>query len=624
MRVLVVTESFLPSVNGVTGSVLRVLEHLRRQDHTALVVAPEGGPEEHEGTRVVRVPSVSLPGVSALPVGLPTRRLQERTARFQPDVVHLASPLMLGAGGLAAARRLGVPTVAVYQTDLAKFVRSYGAGMTARTAWRWLCRLHKQADRTLAPSAAAADALVASGVERVYRWGRGVDAAQFAPARRDTALRRRLAPGGELLVGYVGRLAPEKHVERLAVLAGLEGVRLVVVGDGPARPRLERLRRRHAAAGAEGRLRPCGSSSSPTSTAPAPGACAPPCTTSARGTSPAATPSSSSSPGPRRETALLPSGVQRITLPVPRIPGTGGYRLLDPHRVERLPCRAGPGPHRGARPAHAARARPLDRSARRVQLDDQPRARRPAARAVRVPPGAGAAGRGPAQRAAGRRVRRRGVRDGVRPGRVRPDRRERAARAVRRRPRHLHPRPPGPRLRRELADGAGVLLVHCGRLSREKHPQRSIDTVAALHAAGMRVRLAIAGDGPMRRTLERGARHLPVTFLRFLGHRRDVARLLASADVALAPGPHETFGLAALEALACGTPVVASRSSALAEIVEPGCARAVTDDPASFARAVRHLSHGDPLHRRRAARARAEQFDWPSAVDRMAAALPRA
>jgi alpha-1,6-mannosyltransferase len=108
--------------------------------------------------------------------------------------------------------------------------------------------------------------------------------------------------------------------------------------------------------------------------------------------------------------------------------------------------------------------------------------------------------------------------------------------------------------------------------------------VAALHDAGMRVRLVIAGDGPLRRAMERRARHLPVTFLGFLNHRVEVARLLASADVALAPGPHETFGLAALEALACGTPVVASRSSALAEIVQPACGRAVTDDPASFAR----------------------------------------
>jgi len=141
-----------------------------------------------------------------------------------------------------------------------------------------------------------------------------------------------------------------------------------------------------------------------------------------------------------------------------------------------------------------------------------------------------------------------------------------------------------PRLHRELAAGADVVLVHCGRLSREKHPQRSIDTITALHSAGARVRLVVAGDGPMGRALERRARHLPVTYLGFLGHREDVARLLASADVALAPGPHETVGLAALEALACGTPVVASRSSALAEIVEPGCGRAVTDEPASFAR----------------------------------------
>ena len=112
---MIVAESFLPSVNGVTGSVLRVLEHLRRQNHAALVVAPEGGPGEHEGVRVVRVPAVSLPGLSTLPVGLPTRRLQEVMADFGPDVVHLASPFVLGAGGLTAARRLGVPTVAVYR-----------------------------------------------------------------------------------------------------------------------------------------------------------------------------------------------------------------------------------------------------------------------------------------------------------------------------------------------------------------------------------------------------------------------------------------------------------------------------------------------------------------------------
>ena len=136
------------TVNGGTGSVMRILEHLRRQGHQALVVAPDEGPDEHDGVRVVRVPAVSIPGAAVPPVGLPTWRLQKVMAEFAPEVVHLASPIVLGAGGLAAARRM--------------------------------------------------------------------------------------------IVGHVGRLAPEKHVERLAALDDLPGVRVVVVGDGPERSHLQR------------------------------------------------------------------------------------------------------------------------------------------------------------------------------------------------------------------------------------------------------------------------------------------------------------------------------------------------------------------------------------------------
>lgn len=242
MRVAIVTESFLPQVNGVTNSVLRVLEHLRRQGFPALVVAPGNGPDQHEGTPVVRVPAVDLPVVSSLPIGVPTRKVLAALADFGPDVVHLASPFVLGARGLSAARRLGVPTVAVYQTDVAGFAGSYGLGLTARAAWRWTRRLHTLADRTLAPSTWAVDALREHGVPRVFRWARGVDTNLFRPSRRDDRLRAELAPNGELLVGYVGRLAPEKQVTRLAALADAPGVRVVVVGDGPDRDELrERL-----------------------------------------------------------------------------------------------------------------------------------------------------------------------------------------------------------------------------------------------------------------------------------------------------------------------------------------------------------------------------------------------
>lgn len=238
VRIAIVTESFLPQINGVTNSVLRVLEHLRRRGDAALVIAPGAGPEEYAGFPVIRLPAMDLPLVSSLPIGFPTRRLLRGLQEFRPDVVHLASPFIVGARGLAAARRIGVPTVAVYQTDVAGFAESYGLGLTARAAWRWIRRLHGAADRTLAPSTWAVETLREHGVPRVHRWGRGVDTERFSPHRRDQDLHRELAPNGELLVGYVGRLAPEKRIERLAALGEMPGVRLVVVGDGPERQNL--------------------------------------------------------------------------------------------------------------------------------------------------------------------------------------------------------------------------------------------------------------------------------------------------------------------------------------------------------------------------------------------------
>ncbi|CAM3151625.1 alpha-mannosyltransferase [Mycobacterium intermedium] len=245
MRVAIVAESFLPNVNGVSNSVVRVLEHLRRTGHEALVIAPDNPPGHPraervcDGRRVHRTPSRMFPKVTTLPLGVPTPRMVRVLRGFDPDVVHLASPALLGFGGLLAARRLGVPTVAVYQTDVPGFAASYGIPMATRAAWAWFRRLHSRADRTLVPSTATMEALAAQGFPRLYRWARGVDLVQYAPSARDEALRRKWSPDGKPIVGFVGRLAPEKHVERLAVLAERAGVRLVIVGDGVDRHKLQ-------------------------------------------------------------------------------------------------------------------------------------------------------------------------------------------------------------------------------------------------------------------------------------------------------------------------------------------------------------------------------------------------
>lgn len=245
MRVAIVTESFLPDVNGVANSVARIAEHLVRRGHQPLVVAP-GAAAARARTAgahpypVVRVPSLPVPRYRSFRVGLPGPALTDAVVGFAPDLVHLASPFVLGARGAELAGRLRLPAVAVYQTDLPSFLRAYRLPVAAPAAWRWLRRIHNRAARSLAPSRAAAATLAAHGVARIWHWPRGVDTGQFSPAHRSERLHALLAPAGELVVGYVGRLAPEKRVELLAGASRLPGVRVVVVGDGPARRELGR------------------------------------------------------------------------------------------------------------------------------------------------------------------------------------------------------------------------------------------------------------------------------------------------------------------------------------------------------------------------------------------------
>lgn len=244
MRVAIIAESFLPNINGVTNSVLRVLEHLREHGHEALVIAPGArhGQEEAEsycGYRIERVPTVMVPLIDSLPIGVPHSRVATELKRFKPDVVHLASPFVLGGAGALAAKALKIPTVAVYQTDVAGFAQNYKLAGLSTVAWSWTRVIHNACARTLAPSSPTIADLYRHGIGDIFRWGRGVDAVRFSPSKRSEQLRRRWSPEGKRIVGYVGRLAAEKSVHRLRALATREDIQLVIVGDGPERACLE-------------------------------------------------------------------------------------------------------------------------------------------------------------------------------------------------------------------------------------------------------------------------------------------------------------------------------------------------------------------------------------------------
>ena len=241
-RVVLVTESFLPSLNGVTTSVLRVLDTLKQIGAEVLIIAPTAPAPTYLDFRVIR--TASLP-IMQFNVGVPGYWLQAEIEAFKPDVVHIASPFILGGQAIAAASNLGIPSVAIYQTEVAGYMERYRLSVAKPLVDKLVATIHSRATLNLVPTDDSARYLRRLGIGSVVTWGRGVDLELFSASRRSSesvqSLKSSLAPNGELVVGYVGRLAAEKQVERMAELADLPNVRFLIVGDGPDRTSLESL-----------------------------------------------------------------------------------------------------------------------------------------------------------------------------------------------------------------------------------------------------------------------------------------------------------------------------------------------------------------------------------------------
>jgi len=238
MRVALVAESFLPRVNGVSNSVIRIARYLQGSGHEPMIVAPDSyTAESFESMPVSRIPSLAVPGIHETDVAYGSSDQLARTIRgFNPDVVHLASPFALGHMALRALSETRVPTVAVFQTDVAGFAEHYGLSAVSFIADAWIRRLHRKVDLTLVPSSDSERYLKRLGIDRVARWGRGVDTELFHPRWRESAL---YPQGNRTVVGYAGRLAPEKNVGILRILSQDDDIQLVIIGDGPARDELE-------------------------------------------------------------------------------------------------------------------------------------------------------------------------------------------------------------------------------------------------------------------------------------------------------------------------------------------------------------------------------------------------
>ena len=251
MRVALVTENFLPKLDGVTRTLAMLLEHLQHHGHQAMVIGPEGTPRRYAGARVFGARGIALPFYPELRVCLPEPVFERRLMLFHPDLIHVVDPVILGAAGITWGQRLGVPVVSSYHTNLAAYCSYFRLGMLFEPTWLYRRYLHNQCARTLCPSPSTRAELIKRGFTEVGVWPRGVDIQLFSPERRSLAWRSRMTNRRDrTIILYVGRLSHEKNLMSLVssyLAVENPATQLVLVGDGPARPDLERALAGHNA-----------------------------------------------------------------------------------------------------------------------------------------------------------------------------------------------------------------------------------------------------------------------------------------------------------------------------------------------------------------------------------------
>lgn len=251
LRIALITSSYDYIKDGVALTLNRLVRHLEAQGVEVLVFAPTSAtPAFTPAGSVVYVPSIAMPGRPEyrIALGMP-KAVRQRLKQFDPDIMHIAVPDLLGLRALKLARQLRVPVVASYHTRYEAYLKHYGflAALTGLVTAH-LKRFYGAFREVYVPSDSMADVLRADGLRDNFRlWSRGIDAARFHPDKRSMAWRARHGIGeSELVIAHVSRLVREKRTDILAAaLRQLSAMgvahRVLIVGDGPERGALQSL-----------------------------------------------------------------------------------------------------------------------------------------------------------------------------------------------------------------------------------------------------------------------------------------------------------------------------------------------------------------------------------------------
>ena len=243
MKISIVTETFLPSTDGVVTRLRASIDYLIDQGHEIQVIAPDLGVRSYRNIRFDGVQPRTFFLYKHRKFGMPTRTIKTYLEEFDPDLVHVVNPAFMGYSGIKYGKKLGVPLIASYRTHVPKYADYYNMSWSEPLLWWHFRRMHNKADINLCTSQAILEELNEQNFYNMHLWKRGVDTERFNPELRDSDMRRRLSndhPDKTLLL-FVGRLAFEKEIDSLVpMLEKKPDAHLAIVGDGPYRSELEK------------------------------------------------------------------------------------------------------------------------------------------------------------------------------------------------------------------------------------------------------------------------------------------------------------------------------------------------------------------------------------------------
>ena len=246
MRIAIVTEVFLPKIDGVVTRLTRTLDQLAAMGHDVIIFAPGNPPNTYAGFPVYKLPSLSFWVYPEIKFAVPPVRFWKQIRDFDPDVIHAVNPIWTAALGIFAAKRDAYPLVCSYHTNVPDYVDALGIGWTRKMATGAIRWLHNQAQVNLCTSDPMIDKASAMGIERLTLWPKAVDTEGYHPSKASTKARRQLTnnhPDAPLVM-YIGRISKEKDLERLnnvmvLVRKQVPGARLGIVGGGPYLQKLQ-------------------------------------------------------------------------------------------------------------------------------------------------------------------------------------------------------------------------------------------------------------------------------------------------------------------------------------------------------------------------------------------------